>query len=244
LRHSRFFAHGAPPCIAVFQRSATIFEPIESLEMPHISFNDVSIRNLKPTRKQIVYWDRDISGFGIRVHPGGTKTWIVMLGRERCRLKLGNYPGVTVKDARRIAQTKFAQVTLGLHRRKTATFAEAIDLFEAAHCRRLRHSTRYELMRLLRKYFLPKLGQIDVAELEPYHFLQVTDRLPHGTGWHCFAAARTMMNWCVPRFIKFSPLTGIKRPFPPKSRTRVLNDDELRREQRSPYPTSQKRKLN
>lgn len=61
-----------------------------------------------PPAGQVDYRDESLPGFGVRVSPGGRKTWIVVYrtnGRLR-RLTLGVYPHVTLAEAR--AKTKDA----------------------------------------------------------------------------------------------------------------------------------------
>src|SRR3546814_20003114 len=47
---------------------------------------------------------------------------------------------------------------------------------------------------------------------------------------HAFTAAKTFLSFCVARrYIKHSPLEGLKKPIQPKSRKRVLTDTELKK---------------
>lgn len=70
--------------------------------MPTIKFVDAVIRNLKPTDKRQIFWcDRD-PGFGLRMTPSGTKTFVYkyMIGRKSRWVTLGKYPKLTVRKAR------------------------------------------------------------------------------------------------------------------------------------------------
>ncbi len=70
--------------------------------MPTIKFVDAVIRNLKPTDKRQIFWcDRD-PGFGLRMTPSGSKTFVYkyMIGRKSRWITLGKYPKLTVRKAR------------------------------------------------------------------------------------------------------------------------------------------------
>lgn len=69
-----------------------------------------------PAEKQIVLWDTEVKGFGVRVMPSGLKTFIVQYrnieGIKR-RLNLGRYGVLTVEQARDQAKIKLASVLQG-----------------------------------------------------------------------------------------------------------------------------------
>ncbi len=196
--------------------------------MPILSLNDTTVRSLKPTAGQITYWDKGLKSFGIRVNPGGTMTWLLLVGQERQRIKLGNFPTITLKEARSLAKQKLAEITLGQHRKREKTFGEAYATYEEIYVPTLKTSTAYEIKRLIRKHFLPRLRHKHLAELDPADITDITDRLSKGTAWHAHAAVGAFLNWCAPRYIKVSPLIGVTRPSKSASRERVLTDAELK----------------
>lgn len=69
------------------------------------------------------YWDVDLPGFGLRVNPGGRRTWFVLF-RLRGKLRresLGTSRDISPATARRLARAKLAEVALdGLPTRKRA----------------------------------------------------------------------------------------------------------------------------
>jgi integrase len=90
------------------------------------------------------YYDPDLAGFGVRVTPTGTKSWIVEYrphggGRAvtKRRVTLGKMGTLTPDQARRAAAEMLAQVRLGAdpatektERRKSLTVAELLALFD------------------------------------------------------------------------------------------------------------------
>jgi integrase len=193
-----------------------------------VSLTDMTLRTLKPTATQVTYWDRDLKSFGIRVSPGGTMTWTLLVGQERQRIKLGTYPVIKLKDARALARTRLAEMVLGQQRKRSKTLAAAYEVFEETHLAKLRESTSYELKRLLRKHFLSKLGRRELSEIETHHITEITDRLSPSIASHAFAAIQNLLNWCVARrHVPISPLAGVPSPRKSRSRSRVLSDAEL-----------------
>lgn len=69
-----------------------------------------------PAKKQIVLWDTDLRGFGVRVLPSGLKTFIVQYrnaeGVKR-RINIARYGVLTVEQARDQAKLKLAAVIGG-----------------------------------------------------------------------------------------------------------------------------------
>ena len=76
-----------------------------------------TIDGLKPDRRRDVFlWDGNLRGFGVRMKPSGTKTFIIQYrnveGRTR-RCVIGQYGVLTVEQARDLAQKKLAAVIDG-----------------------------------------------------------------------------------------------------------------------------------
>jgi integrase len=69
-----------------------------------------------PGSKQLIYWDTEVKGFGLRVLPSGLKTFVVQYrnaeGIQR-RMKLGRFGVLTVERARELAKLKLAEVIVG-----------------------------------------------------------------------------------------------------------------------------------
>ncbi|GGN53290.1 integrase [Novosphingobium indicum] len=69
-----------------------------------------------PAEKQVVLWDSDIKGFGVRVLPSGLKTFVVQYrnreGTKR-RINLGRHGVITVEQARDLARVKLGAVAAG-----------------------------------------------------------------------------------------------------------------------------------
>ncbi|WP_086930236.1 tyrosine-type recombinase/integrase [Agarilytica rhodophyticola] len=77
-----------------------------------MKFIDSVIRNLEPSDKRQVFWCDDSAGFGLRLTPNGTKTFVYkyMLGRKSRWLTLGKYPQYSIRKARRQYDEYYEQV--------------------------------------------------------------------------------------------------------------------------------------
>jgi len=86
--------------------------------MPNIiKFIDSIIRNLKPTNKRTIYWCYGSPGFGIRVTPSGTKTFVFkyMVTTNNSKrisrwVSIGKYPEWTIRKARSQYNEYYEQV--------------------------------------------------------------------------------------------------------------------------------------
>ncbi len=205
------------------------------------SLTDVAIRKMTPPAEgQAETWDKKVPGFGVRVTPAGTKSFVFLYrieGRPR-RLTLGRYPDTTLAKARDLAQQALAQVRRGLDPQVSvpsgsAMFRAVLDEFVEAHCaRHNRASTAKETERLLRSEFLPLWEERGFSEIRKADVLSAIDAIvKRGTpsaANHAFAAIRKLFNWAVGRgYIELSPCIGISRPAKQNSRDRVLGDHEL-----------------
>ena len=57
--------------------------------MSHIPLSPAIVETLaSPAKGQIDYWDGALPGFGIRLSQGGTKSWVVMLRREKRKVRV------------------------------------------------------------------------------------------------------------------------------------------------------------
>jgi integrase len=65
-----------------------------------MKFTDKGVASLKPEAKQ--YYQRESEGFTVRVLPSGVKTWLYIytISGKRRQMNLGEYPDVSLADAR------------------------------------------------------------------------------------------------------------------------------------------------
>ncbi len=67
-------------------------------------------------KSDVVFWDEQIPNFGIRIYPSGKKAFVMMYsirGRLR-RHTLGQYPKITLHDARKMALEGLGMIAKGI----------------------------------------------------------------------------------------------------------------------------------
>jgi Arm DNA-binding domain/Phage integrase, N-terminal SAM-like domain len=194
-----------------------------------MQLTDVTLRSLKPDLRQRTYFDDSLTGFGLRVNPGGTRTFILMHGPSRQLTKIGRVGVISLKDARQRAREILAEDTLGNHRAPTLSFQDAYERFKTMHCARKKPRTSQDYQRIINVHYLPKLRHVRLSDISPHALSKITDKLIHTPSEHGHAQAvgRTFFKWAVgKKYIKQSPLEGVKVSLG-VPRDRVLDDAEL-----------------
>ena len=179
---------------------------------------DAAIRSLS----EGVLYDRGrIPGFGIRA--GKTrKTWFLIAGKNKTKVTLGHYPDMSLAEAR-----KRALMALATHAEPTnvPTFVDARQEFFEKHTPNLRPRSAYQITRNLKRHFdwhkpLDEITHADVANAID------AIKAPSQRA-HALKDVRTFFNWCIPKYLKYSPCVGLKKA-PQKARDRILADAELK----------------
>jgi hypothetical protein len=187
--------------------------------MPKLALTDMAVRTLATG----TYFDTKTPAFGIRIGKH-RRTWIVLKGAKSTKLRLGHYPALSLAEARRKAL-----VALGspYHRPTAPTFPEALDEFLERHGSTLRPRSKREITRTLRRHFhwkktLDQIMHNDVAA--------VIDGIEaKSEAAHALKDIRTFFNWCVPKFIPYSPANGIRADYKYIPRERLLTDLEVKK---------------
>jgi len=201
--------------------------------MPRLTLTDATLRSLKPATRQ-TFFDAATPGFAVRVSPRGARTFVIVYGPEKARRweKIGAYPLVSLARAREKARTRLSMIQLGIKPAEPELpFAEAYAQFLAYYEAKNRAKTVYEMQRIAKRHFLPKLGKKMVGDITTTDLTGIFDKLLP-TPAECaatFTAARTLFSWLARRrAIERSPLDNVPQPRSRSARTRVLSDDEVR----------------
>ena len=208
--------------------------------MPRLHLTDLSIRALKPTERYTTYWDSKLAGFGVRVGVR-SKTFIVMRGDERRRIKVGSYPDKSLADARKEAHRLMNARDV---EPSTATLNDVIELFFKVRCtpQNNKPSTIREYRRIFNRHLTPLFDR-KLADITHARINRVLDDLSTTPieANHAYVAFRMLFRFARQRrLIDTDPLEGMSLPYSPRSRDRVLSDDELCRiwaaAQEFPFP--------
>jgi integrase len=202
--------------------------------MPKLHMTDIVVSRLKDRG---TYYDQTTAAFGLRVGKN-RKTWFVIRGRERLRTNIGQYPAVSLADARKEARRLLTEAPVKGDR---LTFNAAYELFKEA-IKSKKPRTQYDYKRVLEKHLRPQLGSKKLSDIEYEDITRITDGLARFEKRNTLAVGRTFFRWCLRpprRYIKHSPLEGVELP-KPRKRKRILSDDELKAvwlaAQRQGYP--------
>ncbi|GIT90193.1 integrase [Jannaschia pagri] len=193
-----------------------------------MSLTDLLIKRLKaPEKGQKTYYDDALPGFGVRVSQGGSKSFVVLYGRDRRRRTLGKYPDLKLAEARKLA--KQAQVDVMFEEEHPSlppmTFDEARRKFLDDCEARNRPKTVVEYRRLLHRHFTFKGDLSSITRRDVARAVEKINARP-SEQHHAFVAIRTMMNWCVKRAVlEHSPVPAMS--FKTTARDRILSDEEI-----------------
>lgn len=196
-----------------------------------MKLNTLGIDALAFSDKQRTIFDDQLPGFGVRVGKH-TKTFVLLVGRERKIHSIGRYPALSLKNARTAALRLLADRDTTKHQKPRTRFLEAVDAFMTEKRAQTRHETLRQYDRTLSIY-LKAIHHKFIEDVTTADITNVTDRLlKEGKGPsanHALVASKTFLKWCVKRrLIPHSPAEGLDRPAREVERERVLLDDELR----------------
>ncbi len=202
-----------------------------------------SVDALKPDGQDIVLWDDELPGFGVRCRPSGTKIYFLKYrtraGRQRW-LTLGYHGPLKPNNARTRALREKAAIGDGAdpsgarqQKRHENTIAELADRYLGEHVEaHNKPSTATEARRIVEKRIKPGLGRIKItdlsrADLKAWH--QRMSETPYEAN-RALAYCSKMLSLAVTEWELRSdnPAIGIKR-FPERPRERFFNDEELKR---------------
>jgi integrase len=182
---------------------------------------DLSVRNLP----EGLHLDARLPSFGIRVGKR-RKTWIVIKGKNRTKVSLGQYPAMSLADARRRAMAEFSRAPLAHEIAVMPPYPKALAEFHTTHVTGLRPRSAYQLSRNLTRHFQWTKPIDQIIHHDVLTALEAIEARSQRA--HALKDIRTFFNWCIPRYLKSSPCVGIKKPTQ-KPRDRVLADEELRK---------------
>jgi integrase len=199
-------------------------------------------------KTEVIHFDDDIDGFGLRLRAGGSRTWIIQYrhGRQQRRMTFGTVSTLAADDARQRAQDLLAQVRLGRdpQAEKQAARAAAADQVEdltlgalvalcvAYAAKRQKPRTLRETKRHLERAWRPLHAQ-PVAQLSRRQVAARLVELADETGGVNANRARAALSACFTWAMRAglaetNPVVGTGKLVEERPRDRVLTDEELR----------------
>jgi len=198
--------------------------------------------------KELIYWDADLAGLGLRVGPSGKASWLAKkhLGKGGRGSKLivtafGTLDQYTPDKARDEAQKLFEDIRNGINPNdktrakrledieayRNGKLSDLIDSWSAKNPKQGEYGK--EIARMIKTDILPALGASTLLrDISRRDVIKLIDSKPRGTARSIFAILRPFLKWCVEReVITKSPIEGLSPPDPFEARDRVLDDEEI-----------------
>lgn len=191
---------------------------------------DLTIRAFQPPEKgAVIHYDDAITGFGVRVSEGGTKSYVLTYGTRRQRQTIGRVNVISLKDARKEAKTILASYTLGKPAPGVVSWSSALSWYLEEIGRTRRSRTLKDYTRVLHRHF--RLGNTRLSEISSADLQHSLDKLSSTPSehHHAFQYLRSFINWAYQKhYIDKNPMERMKPPRLNKPRERILSDKELR----------------
>ena len=209
--------------------------------MPKVKLTDRNVASIKPIEgKQVDYWDTVRDGLGLRISPGGRKTWMVRyrIGTIRKRLKLGTYPVYSLADAREESKDIIGDLYKGndpalnrLKHKGQITVNEMARIYLEKHSKRKKRSWRKDKA-MLDQDILPEIGHLRPSQVEYGHIEKIIEKVEARGALiqanRVFEVVRGLFNWGIGKYVKVSPCYGMKKPNKERPRDRNLRGREIK----------------
>jgi integrase len=194
-----------------------------------VKLTDLTVQKLSvPASGAKIYSDDTLPSFGVKVRCGGSKTFILTVGRERKRVTLGRYPLLTLAEARKKAHGILRDLELGIVHNPSPTFEAVKDEYLARRDTEVRALTRQAdgyLFKLFDAFSHRKIADIRPAAIED--MLNAIEAPT--TRRHSFIRLQGLFRYATRReYLDRSPMERLKCPSDVEPRDRVLSDAELR----------------
>jgi integrase len=155
--------------------------------MPKITKRLVEAAEVR--EKDYIICDNELRGFAVRVLPSGKRYYLVQyrIGTRYRRMSIGQHGVLTAETARRAAFNLLAAVKDGKdpagdrkEGRTALTVAELAQRFDKEHIAvRLKPGTAQEYRRNLRRFILPAIGRLKVADVSKADVARLHHELRH-----------------------------------------------------------------
>jgi len=183
------------------QMLSLLTAPSRQIAVPKLKLTKSTVEKLAPAGGEIIYWDEAIRGFGVRVKPNGTKSYVIQYrnrntGRSK-RKTIGHVgPLISFAQARSEAVRLLGEVVRGgdpvedtRSARQAERMSELADQYLTHHAKpKKRTKSVANDISMLNAIILPRLGKKAIAEVT-HRDIQA---LHNGLGATPYRANRTL----------------------------------------------------
>lgn len=206
------------------------------------ALTDIAIRKEPfPATGRTELWDTNVRGLHIRISPKGARAWFIRYRSPagHRRYKIGNYPGLSLTDARKEARALLTSIDRGSDPQREKLVARKTDAppsVKEATVRYVdsikgRNRSWRETERIFKTHVLPRWGKRQIDDVTRADIIEALDEIAVSAPYMANATMRQMrrfFNWCVEKdILQSTPMAGVKLPHRETSRDRVLTDEEL-----------------
>lgn len=202
------------------------------------------VEGLSGDGRDVIFWDPELAGFGVRVYPSGVKAYLVQTrgpGGSR-RVTLGRHGVLSADEARRRAAVIVARIQSGEepvparagHADAGPTVADVAERYLREHVAvRCKANTARGYWRVIGRHLLPAFGKVPVAVLgrERVADLHYRLRKTPAAANEAVTILSRMLNWAEARGL--NPAGRNPCRFVPRYRRRrterFLTEEEFRR---------------
>jgi integrase len=185
-----------------------------------MTLTDIAISNLPaPDKGQKLYPDGLVASLYVRVSQGGSKTFVLVQGKQRRFTTLGRYGEITLAKAREAARRLRAEKTLG------HILPVSLDTARSEYLAQLdvRPNTRLYYERNLNRLKAGKLSELTGRDIN-----RILDQLSPSSRLQALRSFTAFFSWCIRRhYLDRSPCERLQAEQSP-SRSRVLSNSELK----------------
>lgn len=206
-----------------------------------------TIDAIMPEERDLIVWDPDLRGFGLKVTPRGAKSYILQYrmggrGHPTRRYTIGAHGSPWTPDnARRRAQDLLLSVRNGVdpaaaeQEQRLANvelaFDSYVESFIEGYAKREQLRSWPQARQCLRRHAIPEFRSRPLPSITRRDVSRLVERVAKekpATGRYLHALLRKLFRWSVSRGdLPSSPMAEMQSPAPVSSRDRVLSDQEL-----------------
>lgn len=208
--------------------------------------NEKKVADLRPKAEGYEVRDEVVPGLVLRVGKKGTKVWEAVVQtspRSRKRVRLGTFPNLSVKDARKAAEAA-KETSAGVSRaREVRTVGDLFARYAEARAPQMR--SWHDVQSVWQVWGEPRLAHVRLSDLSIHHGLDLRDYVAqHSSPLRAASVIRylrPMFAWAADeRIIDVNPWASLRAREKAPARERVLSPAEWQAiwdaASREPYP--------
>ncbi|MDP8245850.1 MAG: site-specific integrase [Candidatus Hinthialibacter antarcticus] len=136
----------------------------------------------KEKKGTFILWDDQVQGFGLRIHPTNSKSWIIQyrIGNKQRFMNIGQFPKVTLIKARNTAKEKFGEIAGGVdpteqrkkNKERQLTIEQLCNHYMTEYAKPRKKSWK-EDERKIKRHVLPRIGKKPALSLKRADIMRI-----------------------------------------------------------------------